>query len=223
MAFCCYCFSGSFWQHSSVSVGSVLFPFRTYRQFCPGGPGEHCLSYSVGYPASAPSCGGTVWRSSFRIWFSASDLFANPIAGPFVFGHFFRGQSVVALVMILFLGKVSLWAPRPRFYGGFAGSVISMGFVSGSQGGCGRCPCRVVCGVMISYICSAITDLWVTFADDSNIVNLHNWSMGSFPARPGPGAGDDGGGGFLCLCCHSVWRSPSAHTRLGEEYARSPA
>ena len=33
---------------------------------------------------------------------------------------------------------------------------------------------------MIGYICSAITDFVVTFADDSNIVNLHNWSLGSF-------------------------------------------
>ena len=33
---------------------------------------------------------------------------------------------------------------------------------------------------MIGYICSAITDFVVTFADDSDIVNLHNWSMGSF-------------------------------------------
>ena len=38
----------------------------------------------------------------------------------------------------------------------------------------------VVCGVMIGYICSALTDFLVTFADDSNIVNLHNWSLGSF-------------------------------------------
>ena len=38
----------------------------------------------------------------------------------------------------------------------------------------------VVSGIMIGYICSAITDFVVTFADDSNIVNLHNWSLGSF-------------------------------------------
>ena len=38
----------------------------------------------------------------------------------------------------------------------------------------------VVCGVMIGYICSALTDFLVTFADDSNIVNLHEWSLGSF-------------------------------------------
>ncbi len=38
----------------------------------------------------------------------------------------------------------------------------------------------VICGVMIGYICSAVTDIVVAFAQDSNIVNLHNWSMGSF-------------------------------------------
>ena len=38
----------------------------------------------------------------------------------------------------------------------------------------------IICGVMIGDICSAVTDFVVTFADDSNIVNLHNWSMGSF-------------------------------------------
>ena len=33
---------------------------------------------------------------------------------------------------------------------------------------------------MIGYICSAVTDFIVTFAEDSDIVNLHNWSQGSF-------------------------------------------
>ena len=34
--------------------------------------------------------------------------------------------------------------------------------------------------IMIGYICSAVTEFVVTFADDSDIVNLHNWSRGSF-------------------------------------------
>ena len=34
--------------------------------------------------------------------------------------------------------------------------------------------------IMIGYICSAITDFVVTFAEDSDIVNLHGWSQGSF-------------------------------------------
>ena len=33
---------------------------------------------------------------------------------------------------------------------------------------------------MIGYICSAVSEFVVAFAQDSNIVNLHIWSMGSF-------------------------------------------
>ena len=43
----------------------------------------------------------------------------------------------------------------------------------------------IVSGVMIGYICSAITDFVVTFADDANIVNLHNWSKEAFPVSHG--------------------------------------
>lgn len=38
----------------------------------------------------------------------------------------------------------------------------------------------LVGGIMIGYICSAVTDFVVTFAEDSDIVNLHGWSQGSF-------------------------------------------
>lgn len=38
----------------------------------------------------------------------------------------------------------------------------------------------LVGGIMIGYICSAITDFVVTFADDSDIVNLHGWSQEAF-------------------------------------------
>ena len=62
----------------------------------------------------------------------------------------------------------------------FFGSMISMGFVLVVSRKVRRMSMLVICGVMISYICSAITDFVVSFADDSNIVNLHNWSMGSF-------------------------------------------
>ena len=37
----------------------------------------------------------------------------------------------------------------------------------------------VISGVMVGYICSAVTDFVVTFANDAEIVNLHNWSRGS--------------------------------------------
>ena len=62
----------------------------------------------------------------------------------------------------------------------FIGSMISMGFVLLVAKKVHNMSMLVISGVMIGYICSAITDFVVTFADDSNIVNLHNWSLGSF-------------------------------------------
>lgn len=58
--------------------------------------------------------------------------------------------------------------------------MISMGFVLLVAKKVRNMSMLVVSGVMIGYICSAVTDFVVTFADDSNIVNLHNWSQGSF-------------------------------------------
>ena len=64
--------------------------------------------------------------------------------------------------------------------GAFIGSMASMGFILLLSRRVKQMSMLVVSGVMIGYICSAVTDFVVTFADDSNIVNLHNWSLGSF-------------------------------------------
>ena len=36
---------------------------------------------------------------------------------------------------------------------------------------------------MIGYICSAVTDFMITFANESDIANLTHWSMGSFSGK----------------------------------------
>ena len=38
----------------------------------------------------------------------------------------------------------------------------------------------LVVGIMVGYICSAVTDFCITFANDHDVINLTNWSMGSF-------------------------------------------
>ena len=62
----------------------------------------------------------------------------------------------------------------------FVGAMLCMGFVLLISQKVRKMSLLIICGVMIGDICSAVTDFVVTFADDSNIVNLHNWSMGSF-------------------------------------------
>ncbi len=112
--------------------------------------------------------------------FLLQTFFANPIAGPFVLGISSGAKLAVSLVMIVLLGggiAISSWG---MILAAFAGAMISMGFILLVSRRVRAMSLLVICGVMIGYICSAITDFAVTFADDSDIVNLHNWSMGSF-------------------------------------------
>ena len=125
---------------------------------------------------SAVILGGALSVSGFLL----QTFFANPIAGPFVLGISSGAKLVVSLAMIVLLGRGISIGSAGMILAAFAGSMISMGFVLMISGKVKKMSMLVICGVMISYICSAITDFVVTFADDANIVNLHNWSMGSF-------------------------------------------
>ena len=86
----------------------------------------------------------------------------------------------MALTMIFLLEKGIMVSSLGMVVAAFAGSLLAMGFVLLISFRVSNMSLLVVCGILIGYICSAITDFCVTFADDSNIVNLHNWSMGSF-------------------------------------------
>ena len=107
-------------------------------------------------------------------------FFHNPIAGPFVLGISSGAKLTIAVTMIMLLSHGHTASSAALIAAAFLGAMVSMGFVLAVSQRVRRMSMLVVCGVMIGYICSAATDLLVTFADDSNIVNLHNWSMGSF-------------------------------------------
>ena len=107
-------------------------------------------------------------------------FFANPIAGPFVMGISSGAKLAVALVMVLFLNYGQLTSSAVLILAAFAGAMAAMAFVLAAARRVQRMSILVICGVMIGYICSAITEFVVAFAQDSSIVNLHNWSQGSF-------------------------------------------
>ena len=120
--------------------------------------------------------GGALSVSGFLL----QTFFNNPIAGPFVLGISSGAKLVVALLMIYFLSRSISMGSAAMIIAAFIGSMISMGFVLLVAKKVHNMSMLVISGVMIGYICSAVTDFVVTFADDSNIVNLHNWSLGSF-------------------------------------------
>ena len=133
---------------------------------------------------AAALLGGALAVSGFLL----QTFFANPIAGPFVLGVSSGAKLSVALVMVFFLSRGVTLGSAGLYGAAFAGSMLVMLAVLLLSNRVKQMSLLVVCGVMVGYICSAITDLVVTFADDSNIVNLHSWSLGSFAgvswARP---------------------------------------
>ena len=161
--------------------------------------------------------GGGLALSGFLL----QTFFHNPIAGPYVLGISSGAKLTVAMVMILVLGTGRSIGSGSMIGAAFCGALLSMGFVMLIASKVQRSSLLVVSGVMIGYICSAITDFLVTFADDASIVNLHNWSRGSFSGI----SWEDVGVMALVILSASVLvfllAKPIGAYQLGENYAQN--
>jgi ABC-type fe3+-siderophore transport system, permease component len=148
-------------------------------------------------------------------------FFHNPIAGPFVLGISSGAKMVVALVMVFLMGqavKITSWA---LIAAAFVGAMISMGFVLLMSRRVHNMSMLVVSGVMIGYICSAITELVITFASDAEIVNLHNWSRGSFSGMTWGNVAVMTGVVAVTFFLVFLMAKPLSAYQLGEVYARN--
>lgn len=148
-------------------------------------------------------------------------FFGNPIAGPFVLGISSGAKLTVSVAMIVFLGQGMAVSSATLIISAFVGAMLSMGFILLVSGRVKKMSMLVICGVMIGYICSAITDFIVTFADDSNIVNLHNWSMGSFSGISWENVKTMSIVIFITLASTFMMSKPISAYQLGETYAKN--
>lgn len=165
----------------NIKLGSVAVSVKDIIKILlsrGGNATDYGIIWKVRLPRMTASVilGGALALSGFLL----QTFFNNPIAGPYVLGISSGSKLMVAIVMILVLSKYRTVTSATLIAAAFVGAMISMGFVLMIARKVQRASILIVCGVMIGYICSAVTDIIITFADDANIVNLHNWSMGSF-------------------------------------------
>ena len=161
--------------------------------------------------------GGALSVSGFLL----QTFFSNPIAGPFVMGVSSGAKLAVALTMVVFLDRGMLTSSAMMIAAAFAGAMAAMAFVLAVARRVQRMSILVICGVMIGYICSAITDIVVAFAQDSNIVNLHNWSQGSFSGMTWANVQAAALVVLPALAASFLLSKPMAAYQMGEAYARS--
>ena len=127
---------------------------------------------------TAALLGGALSLSGFLL----QTFFRNPIAGPFVLGISSGAKMVLAIVTIAMTGIFKSVPMSVTILAAFVGSMLSMLVVLLFSGKIKNMSMLLVIGIMISNICSAVTDFLINFANEAEIVNLTHWSMGSFSA-----------------------------------------
>lgn len=120
--------------------------------------------------------GGALAVSGFLL----QTFFSNPLAGPYVLGISSASKVTVAIAMIFFIGNFGYVSRFVLVGAAFAGALAATGAILAVSHKLHHIASLLVVGIMIGYVCQAICEFVVTFADEQDIVNLHDWSVGSF-------------------------------------------
>ena len=207
---------------ANICMGSVTIPLEGIFRFIKGealSQVEANILFQIRLPRalSAAILGGALGLSGYLL----QTFFHNPIAGPFVLGISSGAKLTVALAMVFLLGQAVKVSSAALIFAAFLGACLSMGFVLLMAKAVDKMSMLIVSGVMIGYICSAITDFVVTFADDADIVNLHNWSKGSFSGMSWENVSVMAVVVFVSTVCVLFLAKPIGAFGLGEGYARA--
>ena len=208
----------------NINTGSVAIPVGEIFRILLG-QAKDSAQYSIIWKIRLPRIlmaallGGGLSLSGFLL----QTFFGNPIAGPFVLGISSGAKMVVALTMIYalhFFSHVSSWA---LIVAAFAGSLMSVGLILLLSRRLRHMAILLVAGIMIGYICSAVTDFVVTFAEDADIINLRGWSLGSFSGMSWDNVAVAAAVVGITSAVTFTMAKPIGAYQLGEAYAQSRA
>lgn len=161
--------------------------------------------------------GGALSVSGFML----QTFFRNPIASPFVLGISSGAKMFVGFVMLIMLKYVGSISLTTMVVASFIGSLLSMGFVLIFAKKFDNMSMLLVVGIMIGYICSAITDFFITFAKETDVANLTYWSMGSFSGMNWESLKVASLVIFASFIATFLLSKPIGSYQLGEGYAKS--
>jgi len=161
--------------------------------------------------------GGALSVSGFML----QTFFRNPIASPFVLGISSGAKMFVGFVMLIMLKYVGSISLTTMVVASFIGSLLSMGFVLIFAKKFDNMSMLLVVGIMIGYICSAITDFFITFAKETDVANLTYWSMGSFSGMNWESLKVASLVIFASFIATFLLSKPIGAYQLGEGYAKS--
>lgn len=166
---------------ANICIGSINVPISDIIKIISGHSSDvnnTTIIFNIRMPRiiAAIFLGGGLALSGYML----QSFFHNPIAGPFVLGISSGAKLMVALLMVFSVQAGFYINSLVMILAALVGSLVVTLFVLVVSTKVRSMSILIVCGVMVGYICSAITELVISLADDANIVNLHSWSLGSF-------------------------------------------
>ncbi len=209
-----------FWN---VNTGSVSISLPQIARIILQRDSSDATAYGIIWKIRLPRLllsavlGGTLSLSGFLL----QTFFRNPIAGPFVLGISSGAKMFLAVVTIALSGLFSEIPVGLTVFAAFLGSMLSMLVVLLFAGKIKNMSVLLIIGIMISYICSAVTDFLINFANEADIVNLTHWSHGSFSAAAWSDVGASAVVVLPAALLVFLLSKPISVYALGEGYAQS--
>ncbi len=166
----------------NISLGSVSIPFKKVWEI-------------VFFHETTSTSGSIIWQirlprilfaSISGIYLSISGLllqvfFRNPIVGPYVLGISSGATLMVALVMLAGIGiNISLVCPFLLSVSAFVGALLVMLILVLLSSRVKSIETLLIIGLMMGYLCYAVTSILVVFAQKEKVKGFFLWQMGSF-------------------------------------------
>lgn len=207
----------------SINTGSIdISPIEIFKIIflnANEGSTESNIIWLIRLPRllGAAVLGGALSVSGFML----QTFFRNPIAGPFVLGISSGAKMFVGFVMLIMLQYVSSISLMTTVVASFVGSMLAMLFVLLFSKKVNNMSMLLVVGIMIGYICSAVTNFFITFAKETDIANLTHWAMGSFSGMNWDNLKIASIVIGISLAFSMLYSKPIGAYQLGEGYAKS--
>ena len=204
-----------------VAAGSTSVPFRDLVRILAGRGGEDTAAViltKIRLPRTLAALllGGALALAGYML----QTFFHNPIAGPFVLGISSGARLMVAAALIAAARGMIRLNSALLAAAAFLGALLAMTVVLLMSARIPGMSLLIVGGVMIGYICTALTDILVHFADDADIVNLRDWTVGSFSGMKRESLIVCAWIVLLAAAASFLLSKPIGAYQLGESYAR---
>lgn len=205
----------------SVSMGTGKIPFRQVLAALMGRgePDTVTIVRMIRAPRAvlAMVSGGALALAGYLL----QTFFRNPIAGPYVLGISSGARMAVAMAMVATALRGHMPTSATMVLVSFLGAFLSTGVILLFSLKIRRMSVLLVAGIMVSYICSAVTDFVVNLSGDSSVIGMHGWSQGSFSGASGSEAVISSVIIAASAVCVFALSKPLGAYMSGEDYARS--